>query len=727
MSRQKKSSIEKLILEFLDHYPEMFVPVELVAAALKMDNAREFKRLDKTVQKMVARKMLKVNKSGHVKASINEEDSGILEGDIHVNRFGVGFVSLTGYPDDIRIPQKKMGTALPGDMVRLKITGKTGPSNRLEGRVLDVKKRANRIFVGTLQVEKTGTCTIVPDEKSASTEFFVLPENVKGAKNNDKVVFRLLDWINPRTLPEAQIVDVLGNKNTNDAAILSILAENQIISTFPTEVDEYANRIAVSIPKQEYKRRLDLCDARIFTIDPLDAKDFDDALSIELRENGNYWLGVHIADVTHYMPQHSVLDREAYERGTSVYLVDRVIPMLPESLSNGVCSLRPNEDKLTFSCFMEIDPQGVVLNYDIRETVINSKFRFTYELAQEVLDGQLDNPFKADLEHLLTLSKMLTEIRFRKGAIDLDSPEPRFVLDETGKPVDIIVKKRLDTHRLVEECMLMANKTVSLHVEELRRQGAHSPKQRKDPDLFPFLYRIHDRPDPEKLKNIAENVGPIGIKFRPETGKMTSKVINELLKKMEGHVLKNTINELVLRSMAKAVYSPNNIGHFGLSFTHYAHFTSPIRRFPDVIVHRLLKKYNSGVPGYTHAELEDLGKHCSNREKMAVSAERDSIKLKQVEYMSSRIGNIYDGYISGVTEKGLFVALKTVFCEGLLRISDLDDDYYVYDQQRHMLYGRSRGKTYRLGDDISVKVLSTDIEQRNIDFVLAKKVPENAK
>jgi ribonuclease R len=727
MSREKKSSLEKMILDFLDHYPEMFVPSELIAAALKMDNAREFKRLNKSIQKMIVRKMLKTNKSGHVKASINEQDSGILEGDIQVNRYGVGFVSLSGYEDDIRIPQKKMGTALPGDTVRLKITGKTGPQNRTEGRVLDIKKRSNRIFVGTLVVEKTGTCTILPDEKSANTEFFVLPENVKGAKNNDKVVFRLLDWINPRTLPEAVIVDVLGNKNTNDAAILSILAENQIVGSFPSEVEDFANRIATAIPKQEYKRRLDLCDTRIFTIDPIDAKDFDDALSVEILENGNFWLGVHIADVTHYMPQHSVLDREAYERGTSVYLVDRVIPMLPESLSNGVCSLRPNEDKLTYSCFMEIDASGTVVRYDIRETVINSKFRFTYELAQEVLDGKQDNPYKEDLAHLLRLSKMLTEIRFRKGAIDLDSPEPRFVLDEMGKPVEIIVKQRLDTHRLVEECMLMANKTVSMHVEELRKQEAHSPKQRKDPDLFPFLYRVHDKPDPEKLKNIAENVGPIGIKFRPETGKMSSRVINELLKKMEGHVLKNTINELVLRSMAKAVYSPGNIGHFGLSFTHYSHFTSPIRRYPDVVVHRLLKKYNSGVPSYTYSELEDLGKHCSNREKMATSAERDSIKLKQVEYMSSRIGNEYDGYISGVSDKGLFVSLKTVFCEGLLRISDLDDDYYVYDPQRHMLYGRSRGRTFRLGDDITVKVFSTNIEQRNIDFVPVKSHVRNAK
>lgn len=717
MSRNKKSSLEKVILDFLDHYPDSFVPLDLMASALKMDSARDFKRLDKTVSKMIVRKMLKTNKTGHVKASINEQDSGILEGEIQINRHGVGFVALEGYEEDIRIPRKKMETALPGDTVRLKIMGKSGQGNRLEGRVIDIKKRANRIFVGTLIREKNGTCFIAPDEKSSSTEFFVHPENTGEAKNNDKVIFKLLDWINPRTLPEARIIEVLGNKNTNDAAILSILAENQIVSTFPAEVDEYANKIATKIPAQEYKRRLDLRDDVVFTIDPEDAKDFDDALSIKITENGTYYLGVHIADVTHYVIPNTVLDKEALERATSVYLVDRVIPMLPESLSNGVCSLRPDEEKLCYSCFMEITKEGKVVDYEIRETVIKSKFRFTYELAQEVLDGK-KNPYHKELKVLLDLSKMLTAKRFREGAMDLDSPEPKFKLDETGKPIDIVVKQRLDTHRLVEECMLMANKTVAYHVENLRTDGN---SKKKDKNAYPFFYRIHDKPDPEKLANIAENVGPIGIKFKPNADRITSKVINELLMSVKGHVLQNTINELVLRSMAKAVYSPTNIGHFGLSFTHYAHFTSPIRRYPDVIVHRLLKNYASGIPGYRFAELEDLGKHCSNREKMAAGAERDSIKLKQVEFLSARIGKIYDGFITGVTDKGIYVGLKDVYCEGMVRISDLDDDYYVYDPKRHLLYGRSRGKSYRLGDEITVKVFATNIEQRQIDFVLAKK------
>ncbi|KPQ00625.1 MAG: ribonuclease R [Bacteroidetes bacterium HLUCCA01] len=722
---QKKSSLEKIIIEFLEHYPDTYVPVELMASALKMDNARDYKKLTKVVGKMTTRQMLKQNSSGHVKPAINESNAGIQEGEIAVNRHGIGFVRLDGFDDDIRIPRKKMGVALPGDIVRIKITGKTGPNNRVEGRVLEIRKRGNRLFVGTLIREKSGACYIEPDEKSASTSFFVLPENTMDAKHNEKVIFRLIDWINPRTLPEARVVDRLGQKNTNDASILSILAENQIVSTFPDAVDEFARKIATTIPAAEYKRRLDLRDEVIFTIDPVDAKDFDDALSIRLLENGNYQLGVHIADVTHYMQPDTLLDKEALERGTSVYLVDRVIPMLPESLSNGVCSLRPNEDKLCYSCFMEIDHNGKVHDYEIRETVINSRHRFTYEAAQEVIDGK-KHPFSEQMLLLQKLASRLTQLRFEHGAMDFDTPEPRFVLDEHGKPVDIVVKKRLDAHRLVEECMLMANKTVAIHIENLRSQAA-SGRKKKTKDLYPFFYRIHDKPDPQKLANVAENVGPIGIKFKPDAKKLSSRAINDLLKEVQGHILQNTINELVLRSMAKAVYSPQNIGHFGLSFEHYAHFTSPIRRYPDVIVHRLLKNYAAGVPGYTFSELESLGTHCSNREKMAVNAERDSIKLKQVEYMSSRIGNVYDGFISGVTEKGLFVSLKEVFCEGLVHISDLNDDYYVYDPNRHILYGRSNKKSYRLGDEITVKVFSTNIEQRTIDFVLSQGVKKNAK
>jgi len=717
MAKKGMSSLEKLIIEFLDHYPDMFIPVDLIATALKMHDARDMKRLNKSVQKMIVRQQLKVNKSGHVKPSVNEHDSSMLEGILQVNRYGTGFVTVDGQEQDIRIPSKRMGVALPGDLVRLQLIGRSRSDNRQEGRITEVKRRASRIFVGTMVREKSGSCYIVPDEKSAQTDFFVHPDNTLGASTNDKVVFRLIDWIHPKTLPEARVIENLGNKQTNDAAVLSILAENQIVSTFPKSVDEFAEKIAVQIPKSEYNRRLDLRDKVVFTIDPIDAKDFDDALSIDMLENGNYYLGVHIADVTHYMQPETVLDKEALERGTSVYLVDRVIPMLPESLSNGVCSLRPNEEKLCYSCFMEVTDDGNVINYDIRETIIFSKFRFTYEQAQEVIDGKT-HEFSSDMKLLHKLSKMLTQKRFMHGAMDFDTPEPRFELDEKGHPLSVVIKPRLDAHRLVEECMLLANKTVSIHIENLRN---NAPKSKtRDKNLFPFIYRVHDKPDPDKLMNIGEMVGPIGITFKPNPAKITSKVINELLEAIKNHPLQNTINELVLRAMAKAVYSPKNIGHFGLHFKHYTHFTSPIRRYPDVMVHRLLKGYAAGIPSYRYTDLEELGFHCSEREKMAVNAERDSIKLKQVEYMSDRIGQSFDGTISGVSDKGIFVVLKEVYCEGLVRITDLNDDYYIYEATRHVLRGRTRGRTYQLGAAIRVKVFSTNLEQRTIDFVLSK-------
>ncbi len=503
--------------------------------------------------------------------------------------------------------------------------------------------------------------------------------------------------------------------------MLSILAENELEAAFPTFVEEYAQHVASEIPAKEYKRRRDIRDMKIFTIDPYDAKDFDDALSINILDSGNFYLGVHIADVSYYVQHGSILDREAHSRATSVYLVDRVIPMLPECLSNGVCSLRPREDKLAFSCFMEITPTGQVVDYSFEETVINSSARFTYEEVQEIIDGK-DHPHAESIRILAKMTSMLTDLRFKKGSLDLDTPEPRFRLDDAGKPIGVFVKDRLKAHRLVEECMLMANKTIASHISWLREQNRESQSAKSgDNDThgkfnYPFLYRIHDRPDPEKLKNIVENVRPLGIDFTVRKGKVTTEELNRLIHDANKTSLKYAIHELILRSMAKAVYSPKNIGHYGLGFKEYTHFTSPIRRYPDLIVHRLLKQYAAGLPGYRFQDLVALGDHCSEKEKDAVIAERDSIKLKQAEFMSEKIGESFDGVISGVTDKGIYVMLNENFCEGMIAVRDLDDDFYMYEQSRHLLRGRNRGKIYRLGDDIRVKVAGTDLEQRQIDF-----------
>lgn len=636
-------------------------------------------------------------------------DDGALIGILDVTSRGDGYVMIEGRETDIRISARSMGTALHGDRVEVTLIGRDRRRDREMGRIDRIVERTDRLFVGTLLQTGHGHYIIEPDQRSAHVDFLVREEDLNGAEPESKVSFRLAEWTHARAMPRAADLRVLGKAGSSGAEILSILAEKQFHAAFPPAVEAFAAEIPDQIPDQVIAARLDLRDRVTFTIDPLDAKDFDDALSIRRLENGNHELGVHIADVTHYMPRGSVLDKEAYARATSVYLVDRVIPMLPERLSNGVCSLRPNEDKLTFSCMMEITPDGKLVDHTIVETVIHSGQRFVYDEVQQVLDGQAGHRFEPELRQLQGLAETLMKNRFEAGSINFETPEPRFILDETGRPVDVIVKERLFAHRLIEECMLMANKTVALHIEELRTQTRKR---------HPFFYRVHDRPDSEKLEAVLQNVRPLGIHV-PSAEKLKPRQINDLLKQVEGTHVETLVNDLMLRAMAKAVYGPENIGHFGLAFSHYAHFTSPIRRYPDVIVHRLLKSYAAGSRTYSLQDLEGAGRHCSMQERNATEAERDSVKLKQVEFLSERIGEAYDGVISGVTEHGFYVQLRDIYCEGMVRMSELKDDYYVYTPQMHALVARGRRKQFQLGQDVRVRVLSTDTKRRHIDLGLA--------
>ncbi|MFY0626252.1 MAG: ribonuclease R [Reichenbachiella sp.] len=618
----------------------------------------------------------------------------------HVNsRFA--YVLQDGEDEDIWVKTDDLLSAIDGDLVEVVLIRGKRHGARREGRVVRIVERKKNEFVGKIEIMPK-YAFVVPDSRKIHIDVFVHPGKTGKAKSNDKVLVKINQWHGGQNKsPIGKVVKVLGQAGENEAEIHSIMAEFDLPFAFPKNVEQDAEKISLDIPEKEINKRRDMRGVTTFTIDPEDAKDFDDAISIVQLENGNYEVGVHIADVSHYVKPETILDTEAVERATSVYLVDRTIPMLPERLSNGVCSLRPKEDKLTFAAVFEIDENAKVKNQWFGRTVIHSDRRFTYEEAQERIESS-EGDFQEEVNLLNELSKKMKVDRFKKGAINFETVEVKFKLDESGKPLGIIPKERKDAHKLVEEFMLLANKKVAEFV--------HNQNKGKDT----FVYRTHDDPDPERLDAFSKFAVKFGHKVNLH-GKIPDE-LNGLMEEIKGKPEQNVLESLAIRSMSKAVYTTDPKGHFGLAFPHYTHFTSPIRRYPDVMVHRLLQHYLDRKKSPSQDEYKDLCRHSSEREKRAADAERASIKFKQVEFMQSVEDKPFEGVISGVTEWGIFVEITETKCEGMIRAASLKDDYYEFDEKNYCMIGKRNKKMFTLGDNVTVVVTDTDINRRTIDL-----------
>ncbi|MGL5938535.1 MAG: ribonuclease R [Phocaeicola sp.] len=608
----------------------------------------------------------------------------------------------------IFVAERNAAHAMNNDKVKVALCAKR-KHREPEGEVIEIIEGANDTFVGTLKVDKS-YAFLLTENRTLSNDIFIPRERLKGGKTGDKAVVKVVEWPKDAKNPIGQVIDILGQAGENTTEMHAILAEFGLPYVYPEAVEKAADKISEVITEEDYAEREDFRGVTTFTIDPKDAKDFDDALSIRMLKPGLWEVGVHIADVTHYVKEKSIIYDEALKRATSVYLVDRTIPMLPERLCNFICSLRPHEEKLAYSAIFDIDEQAEIKNVRIKHTVINSDRRFTYEEAQEIIEGA-EGDYKEDVLLLNTLAQQLRTKRLGAGAINFDRVEVKFEIDETGKPLSVYFKESKEAHKLVEEFMLLANKAVAELIGKV-------PSNRKA-KVFP--YRIHDLPDPEKLENLSAFVNKFGYKIRTSGSKVeVSKSINRLLADIKDKKEENLIETISLRAMQKARYSVHNIGHYGLAFEHYTHFTSPIRRFPDMMVHSLLTKYLDGGRSVSEEKYEEMCEHSSAMEQIAANAERASTKYKQVEYMKDRLGQEFDGVISGVTEWGLYVEVNESKCEGMIPMRDLGDDYYDFDEKNYCVIGRRHHKKYSLGDPIRIQVAKANLERKQLDFTLVE-------
>lgn len=711
---KKKSYFFEEILKILSAHPNKALNYKQIASELKITDHAQRLLINSILMELKNNDSVSEPERGKFKINSIEK---FITGKVDMTSSGIGYVVSDEMEEDVLISQKNTGSAMNGDIVKVKLYSKR--SGKQEGEIIAVIERAKTEFVGTIQLSPK-FAFLVPSNNKVRVDIYIPLEKLNGAKNGQKAIARIIEWPKNGVNPIGEIKEVLGNAGENNTEMHAILAEYGLPYHFPKDVERAADLISIIITKEEIAKRRDFREITTFTIDPVDAKDFDDALSIQKLKNGNWEIGVHIADVSHYVKPESMIDTEAISRATSVYLVDRVVPMLPEVLSNNVCSLRPHEDKLCFSAVFEITEGAEVINEWFGRTIINSDRRFTYEDAQLVIETE-EGDFVDEILTLDTLAKKLRANRFKKGSIAFEKMEVKFHLDEVGNPTGVFFKQAKDSNQLIEDFMLLANRKVAEFVGKNKEKGiSQKPKEGNKESQRPFVYRVHDKPNPDKLANFAEFVGKFGYKLNVKNINTVADSMNNLLKEVNQKKESGMIEMLAIRTMAKAIYTTKNIGHYGLGFDFYTHFTSPIRRYPDVMVHRLLQHYLDGGKNPDIAKLEEQCKHSSDMEKLAAEAERSSIKYKQVQFLEDKIGAEYDGTISGVTEWGIFVEIVENHCEGMVRLRELNDDAYYFDEENYCLRGRKYGNVLTLGDQVRIEIKRADLVKKQLDFVLVE-------
>lgn len=716
--KMSKEQMATLVMGIFTRSPKKLFNFKQVSTQLLIKDQDGKNLINKTLHSLASQGMLEEIDRGKFRLKAR---AGYVNGSVDMTQHGYAFLISDEIEQDVFIARNNLATALDSDLVKVHIYPRKRNSNRLEGEVVEIVERARETFVGVIEISKN-YAFLLPDSRKMPFDIFIPLDKLNGAEHGQKAIAKITDWPKKVKNPFGEVLDVLGYPGENETEMHSILAEFDLPIHFPKEVEDAAETIPDKITEAEIKKRRDMRGTPTFTIDPADAKDFDDALSVKNLKNGNYEVGVHIADVSHYVVKGSILDQEAFDRATSVYLVDRVVPMLPEKLSNNVCSLRPNEDKLCFSAIVEITPGAKVVDEWFGRTIIHSDKRFDYDQAQSIIETG-EGEMKEEVLLLHDLATKLRNKRYKEGSINFERDEVKFNLDEDGKPLGVYFKVQKESNHLIEEFMLLANRRVA---EYASRGGKYLKELTEDDKINKkkkgktFVYRIHDLPDSEKLESFTFFIRKFGYEMQLNNAHQIAVSMNRLLGEISGKKEQHVIENMALRAMAKARYSTRNVGHYGLAFKDYAHFTSPIRRYPDLMVHRLLAHYLEKGESKNASRYEKRCEHSSEMEKRAVDAERASIKYKQVEFMQDKVGQIFDGVVSGLTEWGIYVEIVENKCEGMISVKGLVDDFYEFDEDNYKIIGRHSRKEFEIGDPLQIEVVTANLSRRQLDFKLVE-------